>query len=314
MLYPLKFQPILKPRIWGGTKLQSQFGKTTPTNEPIGESWELSAVAGDVSVVANGALAGETLTNLLKMHREDLVGKKVFSKYKFEFPLLFKFLDANEKLSIQVHPNDEVAFEKHGCSGKTEMWYIIDTEPEAKIYLGFNEKMTVENCINCIKNATLEEKLQEYSVKAGDVFSIPAGTVHALGKGILLAEIQQSSDITYRLYDYNRRDKNGNLRELHLEQALQVVDFDANFSSRIIPAGEELLRNDYFNVNKISFESEITRDYSALDSFVVLMCTKGKGEIGGLDIAMGETVLVPAVMKNVSLQADCQTEILEIWV
>jgi mannose-6-phosphate isomerase len=314
MLYPFKFKPILKHRIWGGSKLQTQLGKDIANGEKIGESWELSAIAGDESVVVNGNLKDKTINELIEKFGEKLLGHKVFEQFGRKFPLLFKFMYAEDNLSIQVHPNDEVAFANHGCSGKIEMWYIIDAEPNAKLYLGFNEKINAETCADCVKNATLEQKLQEYEVKAGDAFFIPAGMIHALGKGILLAEIQQSSDITYRLYDYDRRDARGKARELHVEQALKTIDFDNDFSPKIDIKGEELFSCDYFNVNKFSFSERLERNYSELGSFVVLMCTNGKAKIGDLEIEKGETVLIPAIIKKIVLQADCETEILETWV
>ncbi|MDR1678982.1 MAG: class I mannose-6-phosphate isomerase [Prevotellaceae bacterium] len=314
MLYPLKFQPIFKSRIWGGTKLHTQLGKAVPKGETIGESWELSALAGNESVVANGTLAGKTINELMDIYKSELLGKQVFKRFEGKFPLLFKFIDAADNLSIQVHPNDEIAETKHNSSGKTEMWYIIDAEPEAKLYLGFTERISSEYCADLVKNAALEQKLQEYKVKAGDAFFIPAGLVHALGKGILLAEIQQSSDITYRLYDYNRRDSQGNFRELNVTDALDAIDFENNFSPKINIKGEALLCSNYFNVNKLSFLGEITRDYSDLDSFVVLMCVNGKVEIGDLKIAKGETMLIPAILANITLKAKKKTEILEVWV
>ncbi len=322
MLYPLKFEPIFKHRIWGGNKLQTELNKAIPADEVIGESWELSAVSGDESVVTNGELAGDTLTDLLEVYMEDLVGEKVFAEHEFNFPLLFKFIDANDKLSIQVHPNDELAMERHDCLGKTEIWYVIDAEPDAELILGFNQNIDKDTYLYHLEAGTLEDILQKVKVKSGEVYFIPAGLVHAIGKGVLIAEIQQSSDITYRLYDYNRTDKTGKARELHTEQALDAIDFESETVSKIdYPKVKNTLapivQCEHFHVNKLSFDKMIEKDYSELDSFVVYMCLSGEFEIiyrGGKEtMKKGETVLIPAETGGVQLlPKDGLVEILEV--
>ncbi|MDR3704741.1 MAG: mannose-6-phosphate isomerase [Paludibacteraceae bacterium] len=322
MLYPLKFQPILKQRIWGGNKLKTIYNKTSEFDGNLGESWELSGIAGDESVVVNGELAGNTINELLEVYLDDLVGSKVFEKYQFTFPLLFKLIDANDKLSIQVHPNDEVAMEKHGCLGKTEMWYVIDAEDGAELTVGFSQPVDKDIYLQHFQRGTLESILKKEKVHAGDVFFIPAGLVHAIGKGVLLAEIQQSSDITYRIYDYNRVDAKGESRELHSERALEVINFDNTINAKVdyqnrINEPVLLVACDYFNVNKISFDKTIIRDHSDFDSFVVYMCVSGSFEIdcqdGSIEKMMkGETILVPAEIGEIQLVAKSLVDVLEV--
>ena len=313
MLHTLKFTPVLERRIWGGQRL-CDFGKKIFDNERVGESWELSGMPDKESVVANGLLADNTINELLEVYMDELAGGKVFQQYGKTFPLLFKLIDASSDLSVQVHPNDEIARIKHNSFGKTEMWYIVDAAPEAKIVLGFNKKMNAAALRQSIENNTLTQHLNYIPVKKGDAFYIPAGTIHAIGGGMLIAEIQQASNITYRLYDYGRLDENGNPRDLHIKDALEAIDYESDFPTKIIPDGEKLIRSEFFNVNKILFSGHLERDYCKLDSFVVLMCVAGKAKIGKLDFAKGETVLVPASMKKILLQADSETEVLETWI
>lgn len=323
MLYPLKFEPILKSRIWGGDKLQTIYHKKNSQDSLIGESWELSALEGDESVVVNGDLAGNTINELIEIYMDDLLGQKVFDRYGTHFPLLFKLIDANDKLSIQVHPSDELAEEKHDSFGKTEMWYVIDAEEGAELIVGFTEKLTEASFRKHIQAGTLESVLKREKVHAGDVFFIPAGLVHAIGKGILLAEIQQASDVTYRLYDYKRLDANGNERELHVEEAIQAIDFDMNSKVKVgyeqkINAVSPLVDSAYFIVNKINFDKSMSRDYSDLESFVVFMCVQGEFQIeypdGLISVSQGETVLLPAEMEGVNLVAKTTVEILEVFI
>jgi len=233
MLYPLKFQPILKDKIWGGKKLKNLFNKAAETDK-LGESWELSGYENDESVVTNGFLAGNNLAELIEIYMDELVGDKVYNQYGLSFPLLFKLIDANENLSIQVHPGDEVAAERHNSYGKTEMWYVVDADPDGKLIIGFTKDCTREEYLDALDNDKVEDLLQHVPVKKGDVFFIPAGLVHAIGKGVVVAEIQQSSDITYRIYDFKRVDEQGNERELHTEQALDVIDFTASLHPKQI--------------------------------------------------------------------------------
>ena len=237
MLYPLKFKPIYKERIWGGRKIETVFGKKLPETEKIGESWELSGVDGDISVVANGKLKGNNLQELIEIYMGDLVGDRVFEKYGEEFPLLIKLIDADDNLSIQVHPDDKLAAERHHSFGKTEMWYVVGHEPDARLYLGFNQPVDKEKYLEYLEAGKLAELLNAYKVEDGDSYFIPAGTIHAIGKGLLIAEIQQTSDITYRVFDWNRVDpKTGKGRELHTALALDAIEYKARSDYKTIAA------------------------------------------------------------------------------
>jgi len=224
-LYPLMFEPVLKPTLWGGRKLGTALGKPLPPNELIGESWEVSGVKDNISVVANGPLQGRLLTDLMDTYKSDLLGAGVYERYPDEFPLLIKFIDANQDLSIQVHPDDELARQRHNSFGKTEMWYVIDAEPGATLISGFNRPTSRAEYLEYFHNGRLMELLNRESVAPGDVFFLPAGRVHTIGKGLLIAEIQQTSNITYRIYDFDRVDKDGNKRQLHTEEALDAIDY-----------------------------------------------------------------------------------------
>jgi len=223
-LYPLKFKPLLKERIWGGDKLKTILGKQGKC-ATCGESWEISAVEKNVSVVENGFLKNNNLQEIIEIYMGDLVGDKIFDKFGLEFPLLIKFIDANDDLSIQVHPNDKLAHERHQSNGKTEMWYVMDANKDSALISGFNKQISTEEYVNHLNGKTLKDILNRQPVKQGDVFFIPAGRVHAIGAGILLAEIQQTSDITYRIYDWDRVDANGKHRELHTDLALDAINY-----------------------------------------------------------------------------------------
>ena len=224
-LYPLKFTPFYLEKIWGGNRIKTILGKYYGTLPNCGESWELSSVEGYVSVVSNGFLAGNTITELIEVYMGDLVGDKIYKKFGIEFPLLFKFIDTNKDLSIQVHPGDELARKRHNAYGKTEMWYVVHAEKGALINSGFNRPVTRDRYIELLEEGNITEILHYDEVVPGDVFFIPAGRVHAIGEGVMLAEIQQTSDITYRIFDYNRKDVQGKLRELHTDLALDAIDF-----------------------------------------------------------------------------------------
>lgn len=321
-LYPLKFTPILKEKIWGGDKLQKIFYKTSSANN-IGESWELSAYADDVSVVSNGDLAGQTLTELIKLYREDLVGKNVYERFGNQFPLLFKLIAAQDDLSIQVHPDDEVALERHNSFGKTEMWYVLDAEPDRELIIGFQEDTTQEEYLHALSEGKLEDLLQKVKVKTGDVFFIPAGLVHAIGKGVVLAEIQQSSDLTYRIYDYKRVDEFGHERQLHTEEALDVIDYKASKEPKIIYSDAlnelaTLVSCKYFTTNLLRFNEKLQRFYGTLDSFVVYMCLDGGFEIiieeQTIMVNKGETVLIPASILEVALLPEGEVTVLETYI
>jgi len=322
MLYPLKFSPILKDKIWGGTKLKSLFGKDAQTDK-LGESWELSGYEGDESVVTNGILAGNNLTELIEVYMGELVGDKIFDEYGLSFPLLFKLIDANENLSIQVHPGDEVAAERHNSYGKTEMWYVIDADKDAELIIGFTKDCTREEYLSALATDKVEDLLQKVPVTKGDVLYIPAGLVHAIGKGIVVAEIQESSDITYRIYDYKRTDDKGKERELHTDQALDVIDFSASKNPKISYKPEineivKLVQCDYFTTNVVNIDKAVTRNYSSIDSFVAYMCLEGNFIIEYDNektiVNKGDTILIPACIDEVTLIPDNKVTLLEIYI
>lgn len=322
MLYPIKFKPIYKERIWGGRKIETAFGKKLPAGEKIGESWELSGVDGDVSVVANGTLKGNNLQELTEIYMGDLVGDKVFEQYGEEFPLLIKLIDADDNLSIQVHPDDKLAAERHNSFGKTEMWYVVGHEAGAELYLGFNQPVTKEKYLEYLEAGKLAELLTAYKVEDGDSFFIPAGTIHAIGKGLLIAEIQQTSDITYRVFDWNRVDpKTGQGRELHTELALDAIEYKSRSDYKTVAAPKvnapvTLEKCPYFQTNSLIVDGEAMRDYAALDSFVIYICLDGSLELaydGGVEtVAKGETVLVPAELNEITLRG--KGKVLEVYI
>lgn len=322
MLTPLLFSPRLKDKLWGGTKLKTIFNKDAASDK-LGESWELSGYDGDESVVVNGPLAGNDLRELIEVYMGDLVGDKVFDQHGHSFPLLFKLIDANENLSIQVHPGDEVAAERHQSYGKTEMWYVVDADPGAELIIGFKEDCSRDTYLDALDNDTVEDLLQHVPVTKGDVFFIPAGLVHAIGKGVVVAEIQQSSDVTYRIYDFKRKDDQGNERELHTDEALDVINFSASLAPKTpykadLNALTLLVSCSYFSTSMLRFNEPLERDYTSLDSFVAYMCLEGMMEIrwdeDSLKVKAGDTVLVPAIFDSVQLIPFAETVLLEVFV
>ena len=322
-LYPLRFKPVLKDTLWGGTKLRDVLGKETGGMQRIGESWEISGVEGSISIVDNGFLKGNSLQELVEVYMGDLTGDHVFEKFGHEFPLLIKFIDATEILSIQVHPDDKLAAKRHNAFGKTEMWYILDADPGAEIITGFNRDISREVYLEHLKNKTLREILNIEKAHAGDVFFIPPGRVHAIGAGILLTEIQQTSDITYRIYDWDRTDANGTSRALHTDLALDAIDFKKYPSYKteytdIPDRVNDLVRCKYFSTQLIHLLRPMEKDYYALDSFVILIGLEGKTRIlfpGGEELlSRGETLLLPAVMHSVEMIPDEESRLLEVYV
>ena len=312
MLHPLKFNPIMKDRLWGGDKLQRLFNKPSET-DTTGESWELSAVKGDESVVANGALKGQSLQALIDEHESDLLGKSVIDRFGKEFPILIKFIDAKKDLSIQLHPHDALAKERHNSFGKTEMWYIMDADPGAQLIVGFNKDVAKEEYVASLENDTLLDLLNYEEVSTGDTFFINTGKIHAIGAGVLLAEIQQTSDITYRVFDFNRKDKHGNLRELHTELALDAIDYQKKDDFKVdytksVDQANTMVDCPYFKTDYLQLTKNSTKDISIIDSFIILMCVEGEGEVvndwGSVAIQKGETVLVSAS----STQLEINTE------
>jgi mannose-6-phosphate isomerase len=310
-LYPLKFRPILKERLWGGTKLKEVLGKPI-VSDITGESWELSTVKGDVSVISNGSLEGKSLQDIIESDSEQLLGKSVVERFGKEFPILIKFIDAKQDLSIQLHPNDELAKERHDSFGKTEMWYIMDADPKAELIVGFNKDVTKEEYAESIDNDTLLDLLNYEQVKEGDTFFINTGKIHAIGAGVMLAEIQQTSDVTYRVFDFNRKDKEGNLRELHTELALDAVDYEKKDDFKVsynhdLNKVSEMVDCPYFKTNFIQLTENLEIDTENRDSFTIFMCVGGEAVIktteGEVSIKKGETALLPAITKKISLQS-----------
>lgn len=325
MLYPLKFKPRLKERIWGGDKLLS-FGRKLTSRQrargvKIGESWDISGVDGDLSVVSNGFLKGNNLQELVEVYMGDLVGDAVYERYGLTFPVLVKLLDAQDTLSIQVHPDDRLAEERHGSYGKNELWYIVECQPGAAVYIGFKRKVTREEFIDALSDGTLPRLLNRFEVKVGDCYFIPAGTIHAIDKGTLIAEVQQTSDITYRVFDWNRVDADGKPRLLHTALAVDAIDFDAETRYDItVPSvpnrSTEVVSCSQFTANLLEVEGETTRDYAPLDSFVIYTAVKGNLEAVCDDCAetlvCGESLLIPATQDAVTLRG--HGKVLEIYV
>ena len=319
-LYPFKFQPIIKDKIWGGLKLQQLLHKpTTSTN--AGESWEISDVEGNTSIVANGALQGKSLNYLLETHTSDLLGEKNFRQFGTKFPLLIKFIDAKEDLSVQLHPNDQLAKARHNSFGKTEMWYVVQADPESNLIVGFNQNMTQELYLKHLEDKTLQSILNFDAVKTGDTYFIEVGRIHAIGAGVLLAEIQQTSDITYRVYDWDRVDSEGNERELHNDIALEAFDFDMPDNFRVqyprnSNTATELVSCPYFTTNVIDVNEMILKE-NTHDSFMIYMCVEGTASIeadGNVSkFSMGETILIPACIERFSISSN-HAKLLEVYV
>ena len=316
--YPLQFKPILKERIWGGEKLKSLLQKPI-TSTITGESWELSAVTGDVSIVANGPWQGKSLTTLLQEFPEGILGTSVYKKFGLQFPLLFKYLDAREDLSIQVHPNDTLAKARHQSFGKTEMWYIMQADNDAKIIVGFKKKSTAAEYVASLQDKSLVSILDQKKVAAGDVFFLETGTVHAIGAGMVVAEIQQTSDVTYRIYDFDRVDASGNTRELHVDLALDAINYD------IVDTQKEYLKEmnksntvvhcPYFTTNFIPLDGALSISKTK-ESFTVFMCVDGSFSIAlngkVYQYHKGDTILIPAALNIFEISG--KGSVLEIYI
>jgi mannose-6-phosphate isomerase len=322
-LYPLKFEPILKEKIWGGHALVNEFGKPGDGTSKIGESWEVSAVADNLSVISNGFLAGNNIEEIIEVYMGDITGDFVFDKFGHEFPLLIKFIEATDDLSIQVHPGNELARERHGAYGKTEMWYVLQSEKDSRIYTGFSKPVTREQYTNALSNNTIADLLNSEHPEAGDVFFTPAGRVHAIGAGNVIIEIQQTSDITYRIYDWGRKGKDGKPRELHIGLALDAIDFTASGKngkhiSASLNETENLAKCDFFTSNILRFDKTIERDYYHLDSFVICICTEGRFSLhwdkSSETVSKGETLLIPSSLNNVIFKPDPGATMLEIYI
>ena len=326
MLYPIKFKPRIKERIWGGQAILNKKGKAAgrlAKDKLYGESWDLSSVKGDISVVANGFLKGNNLEEIIEVYMGELVGEQIFEQYGLEFPLLIKYLDCNDKLSVQVHPDDALALERHGSFGKTEAWYVVDCKPGASIYLGFKDlNLTREEYIAAVAESRLEELLNKVEVKPGDVFFIPAGTVHALGAGLEVVEVQQTSDVTYRIYDWDRVDAEGKSRELHTSLAVDAIDFesDAELLHReynLAKGGEaKVIECNYFTMTLHDVAGVKELDRSSLDSFVVFIALNGSVRIvadGNEEtLAEGEVILIPAEVNDITIEGDAK--LMEVYI
>lgn len=319
-LYPLKFEPIFKEKIWGGNKIKNLLGKNAPDN--CGESWELSGVPGNVSVVRNGSLAGSSLQELIDLYKGELVGSRTFENYGNEFPLLIKFLDANEDLSIQVHPDDQLAKARHNCLGKTEMWYVLQADEGSKLVSGFNRLTNPREFVDSVKNGKLTEILNIEQVSDGDAFFIPAGRVHTIGKGLLIAEIQQTSDITYRIYDFDRVGIDGKKRELHIDESLEAIDYSQVENSKVVPTVNNgtnvpLVESKYFITNKISVSESYTKDYSDSSVFKILICASGEADIHCeetiTNLKKGEVCLIPALFNETKIVPKVASVFLESY-
>ncbi|MDR3227626.1 MAG: class I mannose-6-phosphate isomerase [Prevotellaceae bacterium] len=321
MLYPLKFYPIYKHYVWGGTSLAALKNVKLKPAEIISESWELSSVKGNISVIANGFLEGNNLQEIIEIYMGDLVGESVYEKYGIEFPLLLKFIDAAQSLSVQVHPDDEIALKRHNAYGKEEMWYIIEAEKNAELCIGFNKKTDKKIFQEALQNKTLTDFLNFEKIYNDDVVEVPSGRIHSIGKGILLAEVQNTSDITYRIYDWGREYNAKTARQMHVDLALDVIDYNSYKSYKtkygiMKNDSSEICRNNHFTVNAVDFDNTIIRDYVSLDSFVAYMCVEGSAILECNEsretIKKGETILIPAVIDEVKLIPDKHARLLEI--
>ncbi len=321
-LNPLKFDPIFKEKIWGGDKINTVFGMDFSPLPNCGEAWVLSGYGEEISVVNNGFLAENQLNELIDVYMGDLVGEAVYEKYGSKFPLLVKILNSNDWLSIQVHPDDELAKTRHNDLGKTEMWYVADAEPNAELISGFNRETDADEYLNNLNNGTIKDILNYEKVKKGDVYFMPSGRVHALGPGLLIFEIQQTSDLTYRIYDFDRKDDKGIPRQLHTEEALEALDFThyASYRTEYQPEFNRtvpIVESTYFNTSVIHFDQPVIKDYSGLDSFVILQCAEGNCSIefegGSETLKAGEAMLIPAIMERVEIVPHGKAKILEVY-
>lgn len=324
-MHPIKFNPILKSTLWGGEKI-IPFKRLKGISLPkIGESWEVSNVPGYDSIVSCGPLAGKSLSELLKTYKSDLIGKENYERFGGKFPLLVKFIDACDDLSIQVHPNDELAKRRHHSMGKTEMWYVIDNNHgQAHLRSGLKKDITPDEYAAMIENNTICDALADYAVQPGDVFFLPAGRIHSIGAGCFIAEIQQTSNVTYRIYDFNRKDKNGNTRELHTELSKDAIDYrvEADYRTHYTPKLNEpveLVRCSYFTTSVYNLTENMTLDYSELDSFVILICMEGNCKIKDnkgheMEIHAGESILFPATTSEVNISVSEHVKFLETYV
>ncbi len=322
-LYPLKFETIFKDKIWGGHKIKNVLGKDYGNLPNCGETWEISGVEGNISVVKEGELKGLSLVDIIEKYKGTLLGEKVYNRFPDEFPLLIKFIDANADLSIQVHPDDKLAKERHNSFGKTEMWYVFQADKGASLISGFNQPVSKDVYLERFNAGELTSILNREFVEEDDVFFIPAGRVHTIGEGLLLAEIQQTSDVTYRIYDFDRVDDQGNSRELHVEQALDAIDYNYYEDYKVkydnqLNQPTKLVSCPYFTTNKLQLNQGVERDYTKIDSFIIYICVDGSGSLeydgGKTAIAKGDAILLPAQIKNVKITPITECKLLETYI
>lgn len=324
VLYPLKFKPVFREKLWGGSRIKEHLNMTEAPSVQCGEAWMLSGVPENDSVVTNGNFEGNTINELVEIYMGELVGDQLFYEYGELFPVLIKFIDANDWLSIQVHPDDELAEKRHDSFGKKEMWYVLEAEKDSQLISGFKKELTKADYVESIKDGNLKELLNYEYVSPGDVFYIPSGRVHALGPGILLAEIQQTSDITYRIHDWDRLDSAGMPRELHTEQSIEAINFSVpdNYKTEYeaeLNKSKELVSCDKFTTNLVQLDRAMKKDYSHLDSFVSYVCVEGNMTIVDDDnehvnIKKGETVLIPNKITGVEIYPQPAVKFLEVYV
>ena len=327
MLYPLKFKAQLFHKIWGGQTIAKWYDHVPADYENVGEAWVMSDVEKYPTEVINGSHAGDSLQDLLEVYMDELVGEKVYEVFGNHFPLLLKFIDATDDLSIQVHPDDDYALENEESLGKTEMWYVLPAPKESSIYLGWNQQMNVSLIHAAISDGSLARYLRDYKVRAGDVAYIPAGTVHAMQRDTIVAEIQENSDITYRLYDYNRVGNDGKMRPLKLDKALEVMDYSPKNEATllhpepVLNGAVNLQQTPYFTANLLTLNHAVQRDYAPLDSFVAFMCVEGVCAIKALDaeedntvtMRVGEAVLIPASLNDIVIEPQGECKLIEIY-
>jgi mannose-6-phosphate isomerase len=322
-LYPLKFKPVFDDRIWGGDKIRTMLGLDFSPLTRCAEAWALSGYEGKQTIVSNGFLEGNEINELVEVYMDDLLGGKVFEMTGETFPLLIKFIDSRDWLSIQVHPDDELAHKRDLPNGKTEMWYVLDADENAKLIAGFNKKISQKQYLEHLQKKTLPEILNYEKVNPGDVIFMPAGRIHALGPGVLLTEIQQTSDTTYRIYDWDRKDANGNERELHIEQALAAIDFNVypEYKTKYKPGLNEtvkLVNCPYFTTNLLELAQPLQKDYTDIDSFVVYVCVEGGMKVkcgeNSVNVVKGEVLLIPAILNVVEIYPERKVKFLEVFI
>lgn len=323
-LYPLKFHPVFMEKIWGGTNIKNKLGYDIGEAINCGEMWSLSGYSEQQSIVANGFLANRKLNDLIEIYKGELLGSEIFNTFGAHFPILVKIIDTNDWLSIQVHPGDELARKRRLNGGKTEMWYVIDAQKDSELISGFKKDVSQSSLKKKIDSKKLEELLNFVKVCKGDVFYLPSGKIHALGPGILLAEIQQTSDTTYRIYDWDRADKNGKKRDLHIDEAMEAIDFNASKEHKIsysktMNSVNIVLNTPYFTTNMLHINSKVEKEYDKLDSFVILLCVAGiikyddlNGNTG--ELRVGECLLAPAILKHLALEPIVECKILEVYI